>query len=377
MPKSIIVLLFILIIGLAFVVQPVFAELSLTIQSSEPFTSQDNITVNFSGLSQNKDCLALYVMKDNGTYLHQTGASLLTPCGLDSSIRLNTYINFTPNNTSSKILIGPFDAGSYKVYAQDYNYACNVNAGPVQAGCAWKLVSTSSNLDIDVQNQPTGVNLSITIDPSAGAATDRFVAKIALTTSDNSPISQASVALTVDNFGSRSLGTTTTDDSGNASLDISNKVLDLPQGNYDIKATTTVNGLNTSSTAKLIIIKGKPGSSDSSFKSCKDTDTCVSASGQLCDQDKGVMTAIGCIHTEPSAFIKDTLTLVSGIAGGVAFLLMVYGAFQMITSSGNPQTLKTGQDRLVSAIIGLLFVVFSVLLLQIIGVDILHIIPKT
>lgn len=60
-----------------------------------------------------------------------------------------------------------------------------------------------------------------------------------------------------------------------------------------------------------------------------------------------------------------------GIGGGAAFLMMILGAFQMLTSAGNPEALQAGRDRLQSAIIGLLFVIFAVLLMQIIGFDIL------
>ena len=62
-----------------------------------------------------------------------------------------------------------------------------------------------------------------------------------------------------------------------------------------------------------------------------------------------------------------------GIGGGIAFLFMLLGAFQMITSAGNPDSISAGKDRFTSAIIGLLFVIFSVLLLQIIGAGILKI----
>ncbi len=44
----------------------------------------------------------------------------------------------------------------------------------------------------------------------------------------------------------------------------------------------------------------------------------------------------------------------------------------MITSAGNPDTLKAGQDKFTNAIIGLLIIIFSVLLLQFIGTDILN-----
>lgn len=87
----------------------------------------------------------------------------------------------------------------------------------------------------------------------------------------------------------------------------------------------------------------------------------------------GIATAIGCIHTNPTELVKDLLKFITGIAGGLAFLMMLLGAFQMLTSAGNPDTLNAGRERLTSAVIGLLFVIFAVLLLQIIGVDILKI----
>lgn len=100
----------------------------------------------------------------------------------------------------------------------------------------------------------------------------------------------------------------------------------------------------------------------------------TSADKSICDGDPTqIKTAIGCIHTKPVDFIKDTLKFAIGIAGGIAFLLMIYGVFQMLTSAGNPDSLKSGQTILTNAIIGLLFIIFSTLLLKIIGVDILGI----
>lgn len=101
---------------------------------------------------------------------------------------------------------------------------------------------------------------------------------------------------------------------------------------------------------------------------------CTKGGGDPCnDKERGsaIKTAIGCIHTNPAEFIKDFLTFILGISGGLAFLLMLLGVFQMLTSAGNPETWSAGRDRLQSAIIGLLFIIFSVLLLRIIGVDIL------
>ncbi|MBI2596655.1 hypothetical protein HYW41_00680 [Candidatus Daviesbacteria bacterium] len=108
-------------------------------------------------------------------------------------------------------------------------------------------------------------------------------------------------------------------------------------------------------------------------KVCKTGDpTCTLGGGIPCpDGSNGFSTAIGCIHTNPVEFAKDILKFAIGIGGGLAFLMMLLGAYQMLTSQGNPDILKAGQERLTSAVIGLLFVIFAVLFLQIIGVGIL------
>lgn len=89
--------------------------------------------------------------------------------------------------------------------------------------------------------------------------------------------------------------------------------------------------------------------------------------------DVGVMTAVGCIPTQPKAFIQGILKFVTFASGGIALILMFIGAFNMVASAGNPENLKKANDQFVNAVIGLLFILFSVLLLQVIGADILDI----
>lgn len=86
-----------------------------------------------------------------------------------------------------------------------------------------------------------------------------------------------------------------------------------------------------------------------------------------------VDTALGCVDVEINRFVPQILKYVVGLAGGVAFLLMIFGAFEMMTSGGSPEHLKAGQERFTSAAIGLLFIIFSVFLLKVIGADILGI----
>lgn len=85
----------------------------------------------------------------------------------------------------------------------------------------------------------------------------------------------------------------------------------------------------------------------------------------------GIRTAIGCIPTDPQILIESIIRYGTFAGGGVAFLLMLLAAIQMITAEGNPNVIKASQEKFYSAIIGLLLIIFSVLLLQVIGVDLL------
>jgi len=105
----------------------------------------------------------------------------------------------------------------------------------------------------------------------------------------------------------------------------------------------------------------------------------------LADADKGkcdacmgvgkeaVWTAFGCLPTDSGKFVETLLKFGSGIAGGIAFLLIIVGGFQIVMSAGNPEKLNEGKELVTSAIVGLLFIIFSIFLLRLIGVDILGI----
>lgn len=83
-------------------------------------------------------------------------------------------------------------------------------------------------------------------------------------------------------------------------------------------------------------------------------------------------TAIGCIPIENSdELIGFILGWAIGVGGGIAFLLIIFAGFQLMTSSGNPERLKAGQELMTSAIAGLILLIFSVFILEIIGIDIL------
>lgn len=88
---------------------------------------------------------------------------------------------------------------------------------------------------------------------------------------------------------------------------------------------------------------------------------------------KSVNTAIGTISTQPEGIAGSIMGILLSLAGGTAILLVMAAGYQMVASQGNPEKVKEARERLTSAIVGLLFILFSVVILQIVGIDILHI----
>lgn len=93
----------------------------------------------------------------------------------------------------------------------------------------------------------------------------------------------------------------------------------------------------------------------------------------VCQNSGGIWSAIGCLPTDFSALInKYVFTTGVGIAGGIAFLYFLYGAFMILTSTGNAERLEEAKQIITSSLAGLLLIIFSIFLLKTIGVDILQ-----
>lgn len=82
-------------------------------------------------------------------------------------------------------------------------------------------------------------------------------------------------------------------------------------------------------------------------------------------------TSVGTINTDPLQFIRSIMSLLMGIAGGIALLLIIYSGFKIMTAAGNAETIQGAKETLTSTIIGLLFMIFAVLILRLLAVDIL------
>jgi hypothetical protein len=86
-----------------------------------------------------------------------------------------------------------------------------------------------------------------------------------------------------------------------------------------------------------------------------------------------INTALGCIPPDIDKFAPWFLQIIFGIAGGIAFLLMVYGFILMATSSGDEKKLQGAKETVTSAITGLLVSIFALFLFRLVAVDILKI----
>lgn len=87
-----------------------------------------------------------------------------------------------------------------------------------------------------------------------------------------------------------------------------------------------------------------------------------------------INTALGCIPVgSPSAFVMWAIPRLLTMVGGIAFLLMLFGAIQIIVSNGDPKQVQSGSQMITSAIGGLVFAIFSLFILRLVAIDILHI----
>lgn len=87
----------------------------------------------------------------------------------------------------------------------------------------------------------------------------------------------------------------------------------------------------------------------------------------------GIQTAIGCIPSSPQGLVTVLFRFFIGIGGGIAFLLILYGAIRMMIARGDPKALEESKEIITSAIVGLLLIILSMFILRVLGVDILAI----
>lgn len=86
-----------------------------------------------------------------------------------------------------------------------------------------------------------------------------------------------------------------------------------------------------------------------------------------------VSTGFGNIPTNITAAISSAFGILLSFTGGILLIIIVFSGYRIMTSQGDAEKIKGARETLTSAIVGFLFIVFSITILKIIGVDILHI----
>jgi len=101
----------------------------------------------------------------------------------------------------------------------------------------------------------------------------------------------------------------------------------------------------------------------------KELETC-----KKCLYDDGFWTAVGCIYygNWRDLIEKNILSKLIGLAGIASLLCIIYAAFVIQTSSGNPEKVKNGKQLITSCLMGLILIIFSVFILKTIGFDVLR-----
>jgi hypothetical protein len=75
--------------------------------------------------------------------------------------------------------------------------------------------------------------------------------------------------------------------------------------------------------------------------------------------------------TDAAGFVQSIFGLILGLAGGIALLLIMVSGYRLMFARGNPEKMQHVKESLTSAVVGLLFIIFSLVILEVIGVNIL------
>ncbi|MFZ2199715.1 MAG: hypothetical protein WAV40_02925 [Microgenomates group bacterium] len=90
-----------------------------------------------------------------------------------------------------------------------------------------------------------------------------------------------------------------------------------------------------------------------------------------CLKSSGIWTAIGCIPFNQDEFVVSVVRIIMGVAGMITLVMMLVATIMLMTGGGNQEQMKRGKEIFTGAVVGLLFLIFSVVILQIITKDII------
>lgn len=136
-------------------------------------------------------------------------------------------------------------------------------------------------------------------------------------------------------------------------------------GNYTIKVQKIGSNEDLATTSFDVVTDG---SGVGTFVPIHGENPCKDFDG---DGDIECKTAIGDFTPEIGEFAEKILAIGIGLAGGIALIIMVIGSIRVLTSAGDPKSVGAGREMIIAAVAGLLFLIFSMLILRFIGVEII------
>lgn len=98
---------------------------------------------------------------------------------------------------------------------------------------------------------------------------------------------------------------------------------------------------------------------------------CQTCAGDIHGDVQGIWTAVGCISTDPIKMSKTAVYLGISIAGGIGLISIIVAGFLYTISTGDVKRTTQARELMTNTVIGLLFVIFSVTILQFIARDLL------
>ncbi|MBI5358145.1 hypothetical protein HZB69_00745 [Candidatus Amesbacteria bacterium] len=115
----------------------------------------------------------------------------------------------------------------------------------------------------------------------------------------------------------------------------------------------------------------KDSALESQYKACQ---ACMGMAGGVRSNGKppGVWSSIGCIEaSDPIELLKQILLWATILGGGFATAIIGFQGLQIVLNGDDPKKIKTSQEVITAAIAGLLLIVFSIFLMNLIGLKIL------
>lgn len=85
-----------------------------------------------------------------------------------------------------------------------------------------------------------------------------------------------------------------------------------------------------------------------------------------------IFTSLGCVPYKPVDFAGAILSWALGIFAGLAFLILLYAAFNIATAQGDPKKIQAGKELIVAALSGLALIATAIVVLNFLGVKVLN-----